>query len=261
MSFKITGDIVRADFNAVESVLHYARATERLGLWASEREMIRRTFPDPKVPLLEAGCGAGRVTLGLWDMGYRRIVAFDFAKDLLEQAESFAQQRGARSVRLHLADATTLEENRAIRNASCDGVLFLFNGLMQIPGRERRRAALRGLWSKARFNSPLLFTTHDRDDEPVERRHWQRQAELWAKGDQDPSLLEFGDRYFLDDNGYRVFMHLPSRAEILEDLAATGWQHEFDDMRRRIAAESRAVRDFSDECRFWVARKVDKKSG
>ena len=50
-------------------------------------------------------------------------------------------------------------------------------------------------------------------------------------------------------------MHLPDRDEILEDLAATGWTHEFDAMRRQLASESRAVLDFSDECRFWVARK------
>jgi hypothetical protein len=59
----------------------------------------------------------------------------------------------------------------------------------------------------------------------------------------------------VDDDDYRVFMHLPDRREILEDLAATGWTHEWDEMRRRIAAESKDVRDFSDECRFWLARK------
>ncbi len=41
---------------------------------------------------------------------------------------------------------------------------------------------------------------------------------------------------------------------VLEDLAATGWTRRFDAMRRTIARESRAVHDFSDECRFWVAQ-------
>jgi hypothetical protein len=64
--------------------------------------------------------------------------------------------------------------------------------------------------------------------------------------------VEFGDRYFEDETG-RTFMHLPTRAEILEDLSATGWAHEHDAPRGEIARESRAVRDFSDECRFWAA--------
>ena len=51
-------------------------------------------------------------------------------------------------------------------------------------------------------------------------------------------------------------MHLPNRTEILEDLAATGWSHAYDALRRQIATETRAVRDFSDECRFWAANRA-----
>lgn len=308
---KISGETVRADFNSLESVVHYSRAAERLGLWASERLLIERHFPEKSAPLLEAGCGTGRVTLALAELGYSNLTAFDFAEELLDQARAFAAERGrpATTIRFVHADATRLPDNchllgdnpettpseatgrgaagchllgdssvsrpsdaRALEPTNCHligdkrrrggtrrrgfaGVLFLFNGLMQIPGREQRRAALRGLLALAQPGAPLLFTTHDRDDEPGERRHWQRQAELWAQGKQDPHLLEFGDRYFVDDDHYRVFMHLPNRAEILEDLAATGWTHEWDEMRRRVAKESKAVKDFSDECRFWLARK------
>jgi hypothetical protein len=134
------------------------------------------------------------------------------------------------------------------------GVLFLFNGLMQIPGRENRRTALCELYRACASGAPLLFTTHDRDHSPTERAMWRLEAARWTRGEQDPRLLEFGDRYFEDDVG-RTFMHLPVRAEILEDLAATGWRHEFDAMRTEVARESKAVRDFSDECRFWVAKK------
>ncbi len=133
-----------------------------------------------------------------------------------------------------------------------DGALFMFNGLMQIPGRDNRRVALDGLRRACRAGAPLLFTTHDRDHSPAERAMWRLEALRWTRGAQDPRLVEFGDRYFEDEAG-RTFMHLPDRAEILADLGATGWRHEFDAMRRELGEESRAVRDFSDECRFWVA--------
>jgi hypothetical protein len=132
----------------------------------------------------------------------------------------------------------------------------MFNGLMQIPGRDNRRAALLELAAVVVPGAPFLFTTHDRDHSRAEKAAWRLEALRWANGTQDPRLLEYGDRYFEDDVGSRTFMHLPDRAEILEDLAATGWVHEYDVMRRDVAKESSKVEDFSDECRFWVARRA-----
>ncbi len=255
---KISLATVRADFNDPTAVLHYARAAHFLGLWASERILIQRLFPQTDARLLEAGCGAGRVALGLWQLGYRDLTAFDLAEELLDQARSLARERGAEAIRFFPADATRLRDSRAGREANpagaaFDGVLFMFNGLMQIPGRAERRAALRELRHACRPGAPLLFTTHDRDATPAEGALWRAEAGRWERGEQDPRLVEFGDRYFMDETG-STFMHLPDRAEILADLEATGWEHAFDAMRREIAAESEAVRDFSDECRFWAAQ-------
>ncbi len=295
---KITAATVRADFNDLPAVVHYTRAAHELGLWASERILIERFLPDRTAPLIEAGCGAGRVTLGLWALGYRELVAFDFAEELVDQARSLAAERlpenpppapaadispispirpmgpigptgpiaPAPLTFLH-ADATALlapggplaDHFTRARPRGCTdprgyfgGALFPFNGLMQIPGRAHRREALRGLAAVCAPGAPLLFTTHDRDATPTERALWRLETIRWTRGEQDPRLVEFGDRYFEDEAG-RTFMHLPDRREILEDLAATGWTHTFDALRPEIAKESRAVRDFSDECRFWSA--------
>ena len=253
---KITAATVRDDFNDPVAVIHYARASHHLGLWASERTLIERYFSDPAAPLLEAGCGAGRATLGLWDAGYQNLTAFDFATELLDQARSLAAERGAAVIRFVHADATDLNECRILGETAYSGALFLFNGLMQIPGRDNRRAALRGLYALCRPGAPLLFTTHDREQNQVERALWRLEALRWERGEQDLRLLEFGDRYFEEIGTGRTFMHLPDRAEILADLAATGWTHTYDALRKVVAKESRAVRDFSDECRFWVAHKI-----
>ncbi|MGH7958637.1 MAG: class I SAM-dependent methyltransferase [Opitutaceae bacterium] len=250
---KINSATVRADFNDLLSVVHYTRAAHEVGLWASEKILIERFFTDGNAPLLEAGCGAGRVTLGLWSLGYHDLTAFDFAGELVDQAQSLAIERGAGAVRFLHADATDLSKSNLPRRRF-GGALFMFNGMMQIPGRENRRAALRELHRVCASGSPLLFTTHDRDWSPSERAMWRLETLRWVRGHQDPRLVEFGDRYFEDQAG-RTFMHLPDRREILEDLAATGWGHAFDALRREIARETRAVRDFSDECRFWVAHR------
>jgi len=254
VSKKITAETVRADFNDLPAVIHYTRAAHELGLWQSEKILVTRLFPDRAAPLLEAGCGAGRATLGLWSLGYRNLSAFDFAQELVDQAISLASERGAEAIRFRVADATSLPAFSDQPSAPFRGALFLFNGLMQIPGRENRRAALRGLHRLCAPGAPLLFTTHDREHSAAERALWRAEALRWARGEHDPRLVEFGDRYFEDEAG-RTFMHLPDRREILEDLAETKWAREFDAMRSEIAAEPRAVREFSDECRFWAARR------
>lgn len=254
---------MRGDFNALEAVLHYTRAAHRLGLWRSERQLIERFFPDRHAPLLEAGCGAGRATLGLWELGYRDLTAFDFAEELVVQARDLAAQRGAAAIRFLHADATRRTLPRLLlappeaadnppRGRRFAGALFLFNGLMQIPTRRARRAALRNLAAALAPGAPLLFTTHDRD-EPDELHLWRAEAKRWSAGTQDPRLHEYGDRYFEHEHG-RTFMHLPTRAEMLAELAATGWVHEYDVMRDELVREPRAVQDFSDNCRFWLVR-------
>jgi len=272
---RVGGKTVRDDFNDLRAVIHYAKAAHELGLWTSERILIERFFPNKRARLLEAGCGAGRVSVALAQSGYTRLTAFDFSEELLAQAQSLVHERKlTRRVTLFFADATQLASSPALRDdkddskngsgtenehspiAHFDGALFLFNGLMQIPLRRNRRRALRQLAAVCRPGAPLLFTTHDRDDSPEERALWRLEAARWARGQQDPILREFGDRYYEDADIGRTFMHLPTRGEILADLKATGWAHEFDAMRREIARESAKVRDFSDECRFWVARKI-----
>jgi len=272
---RVGGKTVRDDFNDLRAVIHYTKAAHELGLWASERMLIERLFPNKRALLLEAGCGAGRVSVALAESGYTRLTAFDFSEELLAQAQSLIHERKlTRRVTLFFADATQLASSPALRDCKddakngsgienehtltgyFDGALFLFNGLMQIPLRRNRRRALRQLAAVCRPGAPLLFTTHDRDDSPEERALWRLEAARWARGQQDPILREFGDRYYEDADIGRTFMHLPTRAEILADLKATGWAHEFDAMRREITRESRQVRDFSDECRFWVAQKA-----
>lgn len=256
---KIDGATVQADFNSINTVLHYTRAAHFIGLWKSERALIEHYFHDKNARLLEAGCGAGRVAVGLWHQGYRHITAFDFAAELVEQAQNLAEEQGITGISFFQADATQPillppPTPGAAATPAFDGALFMFNGLMQIPGRENRRAAMRQLHRVCRPGAHFIFTTHDRED-PADLKEWAKEAERWARGEQNPRLLEFGDRYFSDDTG-NTFMHLPTRAEVLEDLTATGWTHEHDRTRNELASETPKVRNFSDNCRFWVARKT-----
>jgi SAM-dependent methyltransferase len=132
-----------------------------------------------------------------------------------------------------------------------DGAIFGFNGLMQIPGHGNRLAALREIRRILRPGGWFVFTSHDR--QVGQQSFWKAETLRWRKGEQDPELLDFGDRYEEDEHG-KLFIHVPVPEEIRAALKETGWRVEADVLRSQLANERPEVRAFADECRFWVAQ-------
>lgn len=236
---------VKATFGQPETVRHYSRSAVEIGLWRSEERVFRKVFTEED-SLLEVGCGAGRISFGLWEIGYHRLLGVDYSSEMIREARRLARQLEY-DVTFRVADATALP----IDDGAFDGAIFGFNGLMQIPGRERRRAALSEIRRVLTPGGRFVFTTHDREHRAF-RDFLENQKLLWSRGEQPPEWEEFGDNFFRAPEG-EIFMHLPNRAEVLEDLAATGWNHDSDVTRADVAREPPEVRNFSDECRFWVA--------
>lgn len=239
-------ETVKQHFSDPRAVEHYGRAASSLGLWVSEEKIFRQVF-RPEQTLLDLGCGAGRIAIGLWELGYRKVLGIDFAPEMVKRARHIARllEYGI-SFRVGDATALPLEANLF------DGAIFGFNGLMQIPRRERRQLALAEIRRVVRPGGIFVFTTHDQANRRF-ATFWEEERGRWSRGEQDPRLEEFGDRYYEAPVGC-TFMHIPTREEVLEDLAATNWIHEGDYLRREISREPADVREFSDECRFWIAR-------
>jgi hypothetical protein len=95
-----------------------------------------------------------------------------------------------------------------------------------------------------------VFTTHDRGVGSPDG-FWEAEKERWQHGKQDARLNMFGDLITSSDYG-EIFIHIPDRAEVVEDLRDMGWTLLEDAMRSEIAAEPDDVKQFSAECRFWV---------
>ncbi len=246
---KLEDTEIKSWFGRESVVEHYAEAAVDIGLWASEELVLQRVFA-PTDTLLEVGCGAGRICLGLWELGYRGIIGTDFSRAMIQQARRIAAKLDY-SVPLRVADARKL----AFEEEIFDGVIFGFNGLMQIPGRADRRGALVELRRVVRRGGRLVFTTHDRAaGSPA--GFWAEETQRWETGEQDPRLHEFGDRIVTSDHG-PIYIHIPDRDEVVDDLRATGWTLREDAMRSEICRESEAVEAFSVDCRFWVAEKTD----
>lgn len=238
---------IRSYFNHPQTVEHYARAVANIGLWESERLWIEKEF-DRDEAILDLGCGAGRIGLGLWKLGFYRLWGADLSEAMVEQASVIAQCVGAEIV-FRREDATEL----SFEAEAFGAVVFGFNGLMQIPARQQRRKALSEIWRIVKPGGVFLFTTLDREDRLYEAV-FSDSSDYDHDPIRNPNVLEDGDRHFETEHG-TTFMHIPRRREVLADLEETGWLWEEDQMRSRIANESSSVLDFSEDCRFWIAKK------
>lgn len=242
------GETVRSYFNEARTVLHYAKAVANVGLWQSERILIERWFRKEE-RLLDLGCGAGRVAIGLWKLGYANVAGADLAEVMVAEAREIADCLGA-EIPFERQDATAL----GCADGSFDGVIFAFNGLMQIPGRANRRKALAEVHRVLRPGGRFLFCTLDRDD-ALYRQVFAHADDFEHDLSRNPNLVDYGDRHFATEHG-TTFMHVPTRTEVGEDLAAPGLELRFTEMRSAIARESRQILDFSEDCRLWVAGKA-----
>ncbi len=236
------------DFYSQDNVVdYYSRAASNLSLWLSEEMIFTRLFAKD-MTLLEIGAGTGRIALGLAEMGYRHLIGVDFSPEMIASARRLNTALGL-GVAFQVADALQLpfSENEL------DGAIFGFNGLMQIPAYANRVQALQEIHRVLKPGACLVFTTHDRDN-PVQKAYWEAEKVRWETGRQKAGLLEYGDRFEETDLG-DLFIHIPTRTEVLRMLERTGFRYNSDKLRSEIAKENPEVREFSDECRFWIAQK------
>jgi ubiquinone/menaquinone biosynthesis C-methylase UbiE len=240
-------EVVKKYFESASVLEQYAEAAKNVGLWRSEEKIFTRVF-ERKASILELGCGAGRIAFGLHELGYKNILATDFSKSMIQHARHLAKLLEY-SVPFRVVDATELE----FEDNVFDGAIFGFNGLMQIPKKERREQALREIMRVIRPEGWFVFTTHDRDRSQYQD-FWLQEEQRWRAGQQPEELDDFGDRFQVTESGTH-FIHIPKAQEIEAVLNQVGFRIEATVMLSEIATETQEVTDFIDECRFWVVQK------
>jgi ubiquinone/menaquinone biosynthesis C-methylase UbiE len=247
---KLQEDFVIKQYQS--GIASYVAFTREVGLWASEKHVFTK-YLQTSDRILDVGCGTGRTTFSLYDLGYQDITGLDLTPEMIAAAEEIKQERQS-PIEFMVGNAKELP----FESAQFDAVIFSFNGLMSIPDEKERFKALQAINRVLKTGGIFLFTTHDREKDENYFAFWAEEKERWDKGLGRADLYEFGDRITASKNEESaIFIHIPNQAEVEYFLERGGFSILETFYRSDQFAESAKVKEKSGECRFWGARKVD----
>jgi ubiquinone/menaquinone biosynthesis C-methylase UbiE len=123
----------------------------RFGLTTPEAAVIRRYFVETNARLLDIGCGYGRTSRPLAEMGFR-VTAIDIVPRMIVEA-----RKAAPGVRFCLMSATDL----GFDDETFDYAFFSFNGIDLIVPEARRAQTLREIWRVLRPGGCVIYSAHN----------------------------------------------------------------------------------------------------
>lgn len=245
---KVDTDFIRKSFTTEKTVSDYTKAVSEIGLWESEKMMLKKYF-NPEGQVLDIGCGAGRTTIGLYKLGYHLVEGLDLSEAMIVQARRISKELNY-NITFRVGDAACLDYDDETFKAA----LFSFNGIMQIPGRENRIKALKEIKRILKPKGYFLFTTHDRDGSKEYESFWKEERIKWALHLEDKSLHEFGDRIIKIEER-DIFLHFSTREEVISSLEEVGFILIEGVLRSELCEESEEVKKFSTDCILWLVQK------
>lgn len=247
---KVSFDFIREGFNHESTCSKYERAVFKIGLWNSEKIMFTKYFRTTD-SILDIGCGAGRTTVGLYNLGYRNIQGIDLSDAMVERALTISRTHKI-PVKYQRGNAMNMQ----FEDESFNGAIFSFNGIMQIPGRKNREEALSEIRRILKPGGVFIFTTHDRRDVNF-APFWASQELIWRNNLQDKRLMEYGDMIVKkEDEERELYVHIPEREDVKALVAEAGFELVECVSRDAICIETDETMRFSNNCVFWVIRKM-----
>jgi SAM-dependent methyltransferase len=223
-SWKLPLGVCRGTWDYLQSksiAQDYDRCLADSPLLQLDEQFIQQFLPpivDSAAPPLVAdfGCGTGRISRLLSPLGYR-MLNVDLSPQMLEVLRQKCQHQ-------HLNECVlaNLVELDFIAPNSVDLALCLFSSIGMIRGRRFRQKFLGGVVTALKQSAPLIVHVHNRY-----HSLWHPSGPAWLAATRMKSWLsknwEFGDRVFVDLGLPKMFLHIYSRRELLQDLRAVGF--------------------------------------
>ena len=198
-------------YNNAEIVKYYSDFVS-VGLFRYEELLIDKFF-FARGKTLDIGCGAGRVTVPLYERGFQ-VVGMDYSKNMIVAAKAI---NNAIDYRVGNILSTSFADQEF------DNIIFSFNGLMLLETYEERLSATKEIRRILKRNGAFIFTTPYLDNK-VEKPYWSKKAESLGIDTANMTWeqqLELGEEQ-LEDINNEFFLHIPFISEIKRMMDEAG---------------------------------------
>jgi len=239
--------LVRDSYESKEVIDSYCT----VGLYTPEQILVQQFLPG-EGSILDIGCGAGRTTIPLSQLGYS-VCGIDLSPNMIEAAREQATKNG---LKIDFYDMNAV--NLAFANESFDGVLFFGNGFDHVPGYSEKLEVFREVFRVLKPGAPFIFSVH-RMWCPYHLRNLLISGLKTSFGNlfgSASSNKAWGD--FDDKLGYMSFMKLKRWEQAIED---TGFELDFRQSRYKLEFKNswkRISKAVDGNFMHYVVRKPEK---
>lgn len=210
-------DIFTRNIAHYDSSWNTEEYTRETGLRPIEQTLVRSFFPPAPARVLDLGCGAGRTTGGLTEIGYD-VVAIDLSDVLLQEARTRFPTLDFRHM-----DATRLE----FEAGTFDAVFFSYNGIDEIYPVEGRIRCFTEVFRVLRPGGAFSLSSHNLigalfSGGYVYPRGWLNAARLLLQQWGNPLFSEWFVRYQDGGGPQHLYSAPPSRT--IAQLTSAGFE-------------------------------------
>lgn len=154
---KFTLEDIKEEYNDKSIVRAYADQVDGIGLWNIEKWVFDKYVKkDDKI--LNIGCGAGRETIPLYELGWHNIIGADLSQGMIDQAQLFAKEKEL-EIQFEVQDVISLP----YEEANFDCVFLSANIIMCVPSFALREKAIEEIHRILKDGGIAIFIIWDKD--------------------------------------------------------------------------------------------------